>query len=371
MPLPLPVLSNGKALSVFYDLLTIKDEGFRCLLTTFGVCKILNINPLPFLFFVGMAGSGKTTSCHLFGNIFDPVKYVSQIQAKKFDMALHFHSHFIPLLDNVSSLSRDIADAICGFYTGHNMNKKVEFTVSSKFSFDTQNAGIFTMLNIKNPYQDMMSRVFIIPFEKSNDLTKDIDFMEDEFKQLHPYILNEFIEIAVKVNEYLHLYKKLPIADRSKQFCRVGTCISEIVYGDKEMFKHIIDRNNHLRYGERFNENEAIYLLRKYMADKSEFNGTYSKMIMEIMNEGYDIPLNLQNASSFARKIQSNVEFLNELGIDIFNIPNHASQYNMKIINRYYSDSAADVTTFVNNTEDANSAVMNNSEPKFNISSNI
>jgi DNA-binding Xre family transcriptional regulator len=108
---------DGSA-SVLRRLINCSDAGWPLALAWL-VCALRPGRPFPILVVEGEQGSAKSTFCRVLRSLVDPRQVpLTRPPRNDRDLAIACNSGWIVALDNVSRLSSDLSDALCGVATG-------------------------------------------------------------------------------------------------------------------------------------------------------------------------------------------------------------------------------------------------------------
>ena len=320
--------SSGTAFEEFFELTGMTDKLDILLTLSFLVSRMFTENITPFLLVMGEAGSGKTTFAKMLKRILDPSFSVTLMPSKRDDMAQFFDHQFLPVLDNVSSITKDFSDALCGMGTGVIIQKRKPFTVEEDHVYEVKSSGIITCVKMKNMAVDLQSRVFFMkrPSLKGKYISESQ--MIKKFTMLHPYLLDEildlFREVYLLVKDYEHRSDAGErIDDRSADFSIVGRAVGAIVFNNEYLFDEVIKRNEKYRENEILAGSDEASALLEYIADRPSFSSRMSDLIKAFDRFGCKAKDYSRNPATFSKNLNLARQLLLSKGVEFTESPSH------------------------------------------------
>jgi len=135
--LPLPAPERGGSLDEMRPLLNLADAEQWILFCSWLVAALRPGQPYPILAISGEQGSAKTSLCKTARALVDPNEAPLRRPPKdERDLAVGAKSNHVVGLDNVSRLSGDISDLICGIATGVGFSTRELYSDSSEHVFN-------------------------------------------------------------------------------------------------------------------------------------------------------------------------------------------------------------------------------------------
>jgi hypothetical protein len=141
-PLPEPVAGDLSVLDRFYLLANLSERAHRIMASSWMVAALYPRGPYPILAVDGEDGSGKTTLCDMLRRLVDANK--APLRAKprnEDDLVISASNGRVVGFDKVSTLSDDMADAICRLATGAGLGKRRLYTNDEEQLFEWRAAG--------------------------------------------------------------------------------------------------------------------------------------------------------------------------------------------------------------------------------------
>ncbi len=130
LPLPMPV--RGASLEPLGELLNVDADGLKICIGWL-VSAFSPTGPYPTLVTLGQHGTGKTTLLRILRRLLDPNSAdVCSFPPTERDLLVSVQRCWMPLFDNLSSISDELSDALCRMSTGGSMVLRTLFTDSDE-----------------------------------------------------------------------------------------------------------------------------------------------------------------------------------------------------------------------------------------------
>ncbi len=193
----------------------------------------LNIN--------GEKGSGKTELMWILKTISDPMQggYIS-LPEKYHDLVQALISSNVVAIDNISDITQEMSDLLCGAATGTVIQKRALYTNHELVSIVLRKAVIMTGISSIIKKTDLADRYIFIDLKRiDSNSRRDHTEIEMELKNDMPSILGGCFKIISSAMRMYPTYKPIEVS-RMPSFDRWGYCIAEsIEKGGGERFKRI------------------------------------------------------------------------------------------------------------------------------------
>ena len=316
--LPKPIRhADGKAFDEFFHMLNVGDVHDQALIKSFLVARMAYGELItPCLVFLGNQATGKTTLSKLIKNIIDPTNAPSHMPTKLEDLKLLLAHQFMPVLDNVSNISSEFSDQLCTAVTGIECGKRALYKDDEMHLMYLKTSAIITSIKIPHFKDDLASRIFFIRRPPLAGGHTSLSLIEKKFTAMHPYLLDELLQISREVRKY-DFSEHLITTERNVDFTGVMSLVCQHVYGDTDLARKIVDRNNHYRGIEALNGNVAVAAILLFMSDKRGWKGTLTELIAAIKENGSHTPDFPEAANAFSRMMNKGMSTLEGNGIII------------------------------------------------------
>jgi hypothetical protein len=195
-------------------------------------CLIPEI-PHPILHCYGLQGTGKTRLCGFLKDLIDPSSVENLITPNnQSDLIQVFSHHHFTVLDNLSDLSKGMADFLAKIVTGTGFSKRKLYTDDREVIYNLKRAVCINGIPMVITRPDLMERAILIPLEqiKAKKRKTESELMK-AFEQAKPTILGGMFDALSKaMANYSTLnLEKLP---RMADFAKWGNLIAEAL-GEK------------------------------------------------------------------------------------------------------------------------------------------
>lgn len=217
---------------------------------------------------------------------------------------------------------------MCGMDTGVIIQKRKPFTVEEDHVYEVKGSGIITCVKMKSMAQDLQSRVYFMkrPSLKGKHVSESQ--MVKKFKLLHPYLLDEILDLFREVHQLVKNYEHTPDTeerpgDRSADFAIVGRAVAAIVFNDEYLFDQVIERNEQYRESIILAGCDEASALMEYIADKPSFSCRMSDLINFLDIFGSKAKDYSKNPATFSKNLNAARTILASKGIEFTEFPTH------------------------------------------------
>jgi energy-coupling factor transporter ATP-binding protein EcfA2 len=340
--LPKPIYGD-KAFEDFFALLNVNDVEDRALIQSILVARLVAHQIMvPHLMIMGDKGSGKTTLSRLVKNIIDPTNAPSHLPSKQSDLIQLLAHQYMPVIDNVSHISRDFSNTLCTAVTGIEHGKRKLYTDTEEYTLYLKTSAIITAISVPRLKDDLSSRIFFLRRPEITGGYLSESHIEQEFAKLHPRLLGELLQICQAVSRD-DFNQHTISTERTVDFTGILSLVCQHVYNDADLAAKIVERNDHYRGIEALAGNTVVAAIILFMADKPSWKGTLSLLMADIQQSGYATPDLPNAANAFSRKLTEGEAILEESGITFrkFSTGAHGIPYIFTNANYVTSDSNA------------------------------
>ena len=226
-----PIFPNLNVISADYLELLKKVFGIIQNDVLFGVYLaslfIPNISH-PLLILSGEYGAAKTTFARMVAKIVNPqCGDVSPMPKSLDDIATVIYNSYYTAFDNLSYISRDIADLLCLATTGGNYKKRKLYTDSDVSTMYLHNAISLNGLNLSFPYSDLMDRAIMFELPRISPGKRLSE--EEVWNRFYSYLPDLQGCIFQLLSNAMRIYKNIKLSDtpRLADFSLWGYAVAE------------------------------------------------------------------------------------------------------------------------------------------------
>ena len=193
----LPMPRSGSV----YDLaplLNISDEHFD-LVVIFEVSILVPSGPFPVLDFCGEQGSAKTSATRMVSQLIDPrVPQVRGDPKQTRDLLIAAEKSWIVALDNLSSMTKGLADVICRITTGTGASTKENYSDTDEVLFTACRPVVFNGIPDLVRRPDLQDRALCVDCLPVPDDCRQTEVdIQHRFQEVHAGVLGAFCAGAV------------------------------------------------------------------------------------------------------------------------------------------------------------------------------
>ncbi|RYD50553.1 MAG: hypothetical protein EOP52_13860 [Sphingobacteriales bacterium] len=194
--LPLPLPERGGLLKEFQALMQLPDDVWHLLLAHL----IASVNPRgPYLILMleGDHGSGKTLLCKFLRQLIDPHAVpVITLSGDDRDLMVTAEGNWLLNFDNLSSIRRDLSDALCRLATGGGFMTRKLYSDSDRQIFRSTRPMIMNGITAYATNADLRDRaVFVHLPALAEDKRLTERALEEAFEAMRPRLLGAILDI--------------------------------------------------------------------------------------------------------------------------------------------------------------------------------
>lgn len=241
--------------------------------------------PHPILVPYGDQGSGKTTLTKNCKAIVDPslIETLGRI-GRVDDLVQVLSHHWMLSFDNLSSLSKDIQDILCGAVTKSNYSKRKLYTDDEDIIGLLHNCLIISGINYPATAPDLLDRCILIKlkrFSNNKNNKKDVDLAKT-FQSILPDVLGGIFDIiskTIRIKDKI----KLNSFPRMLDFVEWGCAIAENMDGwNAKTFMEVYQKSITARNLEIIAAHPISNALMEFMENRDEWEGTAQELFDEL-----------------------------------------------------------------------------------------
>ncbi len=309
LPLPFPAKEGN------FDLLRkyarVRNEDGFILLQAWILNTFFPKGVKPLLVFLGAPGSLKTSTAWFLKLLIDP----SDSPVRLFPITLNdifsvVKNNWLVVFDNVSSISHQFSDALCGISTGTALGKRELYRNSKEHVIKVCRPIIVTAIDI-SPRPDLADRMVIIELESPSEYVPFEDLLA-EFEQDKPKIFRANLDVLVVGLQNIDRVK--PSGDfRMSDFEKVALACEPAFCGEGRFLQAYL-RNRKKTAIKSLDENPLIHILNMFL-DTGGFEGTISQLHIELQKFAKGMEIDIQIPSYIGRILRNSKKDLAEKGI--------------------------------------------------------
>lgn len=323
---------RGGNLSKIFDYINMSEYKalFICWLVSCYVPDIPHAMPI----FHGEKGAAKSTACVLLKRLIDPFAGDTlQLTKSERSLIINLQQHYFLPFDNVSAINNNTSDTLCRAITGGAVQQRKLYTNDEDCIFTFKRCiAINGISNVANR-SDLLDRAILFELQRVSDSQrKELQDIYSSFEADRPFLLGAIFDTLVKAMKIYPTVKPDKLT-RMADFCRWGYAISEVVFGNGEVFLQEYKANQATQNLEAINSDCVAYLIVEFMRGKSTWTRRVSVFFSEIKEEAEKHGINPNNKNmpqapnSLSRRIKAVKSNLEAVGIT-FEISNKRADGN-------------------------------------------
>jgi hypothetical protein len=201
--------------------------------------------PKPLLLPHGPHGSAKSTFHELVKKVIDPAAALTSAFPNSLaELVQQLDHNYLTFFDNVSEIRHLTSDALCRAVTGSGFVKRTLYENDEDFVYNMKRAIGFNGINIIANRPDLLDRVLSLDMKQiDKHKRRKLEFINNEFQRLLPYLLAYMFDIVVKVLDRIGEVK-LEELPRMADFAEMGELVARCLGYDDNQFIQAFNRNN-------------------------------------------------------------------------------------------------------------------------------
>ena len=196
MPLPRP--ESGGSIDELRSVINVRDEDFP-LVVAWLIGALRPSGPYPVLVLVGQQGSAKTTATRILRSLIDPTQAVARALPKnEQDLAIAARNNWVLTFDNLSSLPRQLSDALCRVSTGGALATRKLYTDDVEQVLLVSNPVLLNGITNFVTRGDLLDRALVVelPSVRSHE-RRDLAVVNADFERVGPRVLGQLLDAVV------------------------------------------------------------------------------------------------------------------------------------------------------------------------------
>jgi Domain of unknown function (DUF3854) len=292
------------------------------LLVAWLVAGLMPGSPRPALALTGEQGSAKSTTTRMLRKLVDPAKAQTVRIPKDVAQLAQILAHgWLIAFDNLSFITDEISDVLCGAVTGDGYLKRALYTDEGDKIWEYRRLLILNGIANFIEKADFLDRTLIIRLDRFlKDERKEEEDLWREFEAARPRIFGALLDT---VSACLRILDRVspPSGFRMADFCRIG-CAVEVVLGwPRGSFASAMRTNAADQVEEALEAAPLAQEVRSFMEQREKWEGTASKLLVEL-NAKVDQDVKRSrawppDATRLSRALGQIAPILRALGLDI------------------------------------------------------
>lgn len=330
LPTPNP---EGNAL-LLLNFINVKRREDQLLLMVWMIVALLPNIAKSILTINGVQGSGKSCACKFIKELIDPsIVPLLVLPKDERELALILDHHALPIFDNQTGISKEVASLLCMGATGGALTKRQLYTDDDTITLELRRPIILNGINTPTDAADFADRTIAIELERITPTNRRTEReMEKEFEAQKPFIFGGMLNTLVKA---INVVPKTGELSRMADFALWATKVAlALGYSEEEFIKAMAD-NSEIRRSEVLgnnpivNEIETLLHLDGVPSWKKEsfWEGSAVELLEELSSRRSDKPNKYdqwpKNASYLAKKLRELKPMLLDIGIEVLFLRTH------------------------------------------------
>jgi len=328
---PLPHPDKNGNIGKLVSILNIKDHATWVLTIAWLIGAMRPKGPYSILILLGPQGSAKSTYSRILRSIIDPSKApLRTIPKSERDLAISATNSFVVTIDNLSSISYWLSDALCRLATGGGFSTRKLHTDADEIIFNTMRPIILNGIDVFAFAHDLVDRCIILNLPKINKSERRTEAeIEENFQKAHPFILGGLCDA---ISEAL---KKLPSVQlksypRMADFARWVTAAESALPIPQGEFIRCYNNNRADAVQSSLDADPVSVAVMDLMELTKKWSGTATQLLKRLEgnpNDNYSngiVPRNITKSKVWpkaphilSRRLKRASSFLSNIGIEI------------------------------------------------------
>lgn len=198
--LPLPAKdTGGKGIDLLLRLCNFADSATECLAIAWLIGCLGPSVPVPAPFLTGPQGAGKSTGGRMLMRIVEGMSGdLRRAPKDEENLLAAVAAGWVTALDNLSHLSKDLADAMCCIVTGAENVKRALFTDGDVFRVGYRRPLLMTGIDVGVIRPDLAERLLPLRLERPKVRRTEAELWA-EYEEILPAVLGSILDLTVKV----------------------------------------------------------------------------------------------------------------------------------------------------------------------------
>ncbi len=286
--LPNPVKGGDiKELLTFFPPL-LKHQ--QCLILCWLIASFIEGVERPFLLLEGLSGSGKTTLSNLLKSLIDPMEDGAlSYNDNENEVAQIIDHQFIPLFDNLTTISRKLSNMFCRAYSGGSHMKKQLYTDDKDFKLKLSGSAIFNAIKLLKPKADFLDRCYKVEIDKTDISSRSKEQFEKAFDKAKPRIFGAILDVLSATLKHV---QHIPVVNRYRtvDFDRYATAAAIVMGYREEEFQEARAHCEKIKRNSITGATPIIEALNHFLKANNLYYSGYMKSLVQQLPQYTDSP---------------------------------------------------------------------------------
>lgn len=321
LPLPTPV--EGGNVSELRGFINVTDEDWP-LVVSWLMAAIRPTGPFPILVVNGEHGSCKSTTCRRLRSLVDPNSVALRDTPKNEQTLMIWakHAHVIAL-DNLSSMSKDLSNAMCRLSTGGGHSERANYTDDGEALFYSIRPQIVNGISDFATRSDFLDRALVVNLpvvpKSARKTEKELDA---RFAEVHASIFGALLTAAAHGLSRLPEVEELDIdLPRLADFAHWMIAVESALGWEQGTFLKAINRSEDQSHELAIADSPVAQEVRRFVKKKREYDGPWERLLAELnkfagratkRRDGWP-----KNGQALSGKVRERAQNLRGVGISV------------------------------------------------------
>jgi hypothetical protein len=328
---PLPHPDKNGNIGKLLSLLNIKDHATWVLTNSWLIGAMRPKGPYSILMLLGEQGSAKSTYSRILRSIIDPSKApLRTIPRNERDLMISATNSFVIAIDNMSSISYWLSDALCRLSTGGGFSTRRLHTDAGEIIFNSMRPIILNGIDVFVYAHDLVDRCIILNLPKiSKSERRTEEEIQEDFKKAHPAILGGLCDAVSEALKNLPSIQ-LKSYPRMADFARWVTAAESALPIPQGEFIRCYNNNRADSVQSSLDADPVSVGIRDLMELNKKWSGTATQLLKRLEgnpNDNYSngiVPRNITKSKVWpkaphilSRRLKKASSFLSTIGIEL------------------------------------------------------
>jgi hypothetical protein len=285
--LALPVPERGGTIADLRGFVNTSDDEAWMLLVAWLLFAMSPAGPYPIAVLHGEQGSAKTTAARLVRSLIDPNASPVRAAPKDVDdlMVACANGHVVAL-DNLSSITPWLSDALCRVATRSGLSKRMLYTDGEEHILDACRPQMLNGISDLATRGDLLDRSLLIELEPIVPADRrTLQDVLDEFELVRPRILGAMLDVLVAVlREKPKMAATIGTLPRMADLALFVTAAEEALGWERDSFIHAYGANRRRAHWLALEASVLAQPLRALLEQHDEWTGTAEELRVALLD---------------------------------------------------------------------------------------
>jgi hypothetical protein len=315
---PMPEPQQGGDAKMLFDFLNVTKDDEVLFLSSLVAAFIPDV-PQAIIILHGPQGSAKTTAAKMRRALIDPSEIPTiNIRGDLGEWTQALDHHFVPILDNLTSLAEWQSNLLCQAATGGGFTKRGLYTDSDDVILSFLSRVVLTGINLPSAQPDLLDRSLLIGLERvPPEKRREESQLWADYGAAYPKMFGGVLDAlskAMKVYPSINLGRLPRLAD----FARWSAAAAEALGYGSEAFLTAMFKNAERQVEEIVESDPVAEAVRDFARKEGDWNGT-PQALWEKLSTGPRVEEKgwPKRAADMGRRLNILRSPLNDLGIEV------------------------------------------------------